>query len=81
MSGPKTEAADSISDAERELYGGRLRYDQSYARHEGPLTRLKFGHMAAALPHMVGMVRHPTAFPAPAASSRPATRRRADPPT
>ncbi|MFH0180746.1 hypothetical protein ACIA6D_41875 [Streptomyces cacaoi] len=55
-SGPKAEATDSISDAERELYGGRLRYDQSYVRHEGPLTRLKFGHMAAALPHMVGMV-------------------------
>ncbi|WP_447034660.1 ATP-binding cassette domain-containing protein [Streptomyces sp. DSM 118878] len=47
---------DGISDAERELYGGRLRYDQSYVRHEGPLTRLGFGHMAAALPHMVGMV-------------------------
>lgn len=29
-------AADSISDAERELYGGRLRYDQSFVRHEGP---------------------------------------------
>ena len=49
-------AAASISDAERELYGGRLRYDQSYVRHEGPLTRLGFGHMAAALPRMVGMV-------------------------
>lgn len=47
---------DGISDAERELYGGRLRYDQSYVRHEGPLTRLTFGHMAAALPRMVGMV-------------------------
>jgi ATP-binding cassette subfamily B protein len=47
---------DSISDAERELYGGRLRYDQSYVRHEGPLTRLSFGHMAAELPRMVGMV-------------------------
>ncbi|WP_177204294.1 MULTISPECIES: ATP-binding cassette domain-containing protein [unclassified Streptomyces] len=45
-----------MSDAEQELYGGRLRYDQSFVRHEGPLTRLKFGHMAAALPHMVGMV-------------------------
>ncbi|WKV70075.1 hypothetical protein AW27_000240 [Streptomyces sp. PCS3-D2] len=45
-----------MSDAERELYGGRLRYDQSYVRHEGPLTRMKFGRMAAALPHMVGMV-------------------------
>jgi ATP-binding cassette subfamily B protein len=45
-----------ISDAERELYGGRLRYDQSYVRHAGPLTRMGFGHMAAALPRMVGMV-------------------------
>ncbi|WAL99976.1 ATP-binding cassette domain-containing protein [Streptomyces sp. Je 1-369] len=48
--------SDTISDAEQELYGGRLRYDQSYVRHERPLTRLKFGHMAAALPRMVGMV-------------------------
>ncbi|MEW2290739.1 ABC transporter ATP-binding protein [Streptomyces sp. NPDC047841] len=55
-SGPKAAGADNISDAERELYGGRLRYDQSYVRHEGPLTRLGFGHMAAALPRMVGMV-------------------------
>ncbi|MEV6119419.1 ABC transporter ATP-binding protein [Streptomyces sp. NPDC052077] len=55
---PKAAAAPAagISDAERELYGGRLRYDQSYIRHEGPLTRLGFGHMAAALPRMVGMV-------------------------
>ncbi|MFE8941086.1 ATP-binding cassette domain-containing protein [Streptomyces sp. NPDC007872] len=55
-SGSKAGGTDNISDAERELYGGRLRYDQSYVRHEGPLTRLKFGHMAAALPRMVGMV-------------------------
>ncbi|WP_435857232.1 ATP-binding cassette domain-containing protein [Streptomyces longwoodensis] len=55
-SGPNAGATDNISDAEQELYGGRLRYDQSFVRHEGPLTRLKFGHMAAALPHMVGMV-------------------------
>ncbi|MFZ4300277.1 ATP-binding cassette domain-containing protein [Streptomyces cinereoruber] len=53
---PKAAATDNISDAERELYGGRLRYDQSYVQHEGPLTRLGFGHMAAALPRMVGMV-------------------------
>ncbi|MEW2391695.1 ABC transporter ATP-binding protein [Streptomyces venezuelae] len=52
----KKPAQDSISDAEQELYGGRLRYDQSYVRHERPLTRLKFGHMAAALPRMVAMV-------------------------
>ncbi|MFF4174136.1 hypothetical protein [Streptomyces sp. NPDC001744] len=51
-----TPTTTNISDAERELYGGRLRYDQSYVRHEGPLTRLKFGRMAAALPRMVGMV-------------------------
>ncbi|MCP9985397.1 ABC transporter ATP-binding protein/permease [Streptomyces sudanensis] len=53
---PKSPVPDGISDAERELYGGRLRYDHSYVRHEGPLTRLGFGHMAAALPRMVGMV-------------------------
>ena len=47
-------APAGISNAERELYGGRLRYDQSFVRHEGPLTRLAFGHMAAALPRMVG---------------------------
>lgn len=47
--------ADGISHAERELYGGRLRYDQSYVLHEGPLTRLGFGRMAAALPRMMGM--------------------------
>ncbi|MCX5409696.1 ABC transporter ATP-binding protein/permease [Streptomyces sp. NBC_00335] len=52
----QAEAEDTISDAERELYGGRLRYDQSFVRHEGPLTRLGFGHMAAALPRMVAMV-------------------------
>ncbi|WAP53670.1 ABC transporter ATP-binding protein [Streptomyces sp. S465] len=51
-----TTVEDGISNAERELYGGRLRYDQSYVRHEGPLTRLSFGHMAAALPRMAGMV-------------------------
>ncbi|MEV5988518.1 ABC transporter ATP-binding protein [Streptomyces sp. NPDC052051] len=47
---------NGISNAERELYGGRLRYDQSFVRHEGPLARLSFGHMAAALPRMVTMV-------------------------
>ncbi|MER8084234.1 hypothetical protein ABTZ57_03480 [Streptomyces sp. NPDC094048] len=51
-----TPAKDTISNAERELYGGRLRYDQSYVRHEGPLTRLSFRHMAAALPRMVALV-------------------------
>ncbi|MCZ7434743.1 ATP-binding cassette domain-containing protein [Streptomyces sp. WMMC1477] len=56
MNPPKAAVTDGVSDAERELYGGRLRYDQSYVRHEGPLTRLKFGRMAAVLPRMVGMV-------------------------
>ncbi|MET8536832.1 hypothetical protein ABZV67_34600 [Streptomyces sp. NPDC005065] len=51
-----TPAKDTISNAERELYGGRLRYDQSYVRHAGPLTRLSFRHMAAALPRMVALV-------------------------
>ncbi|MFJ8922000.1 ATP-binding cassette domain-containing protein [Streptomyces sp. NPDC102415] len=50
------QAEDPVSDAERELYGGRLRYDQSFVRHVGPLTRLSFRHMAAALPRMVALV-------------------------
>ncbi|MFD4628510.1 ATP-binding cassette domain-containing protein [Streptomyces sp. NPDC058284] len=45
-----------MSNAERELYGGRLRYDQSFVRHASPLTRLSFRHMAAALPRMVALV-------------------------
>ncbi|MFE4919537.1 ABC transporter ATP-binding protein [Streptomyces sp. NPDC056661] len=49
-------AKGTISNAERELYGGRLRYDQSYVRHVGPLPRLSFRHMAAALPRMVALV-------------------------
>ncbi|MFF9769123.1 ABC transporter ATP-binding protein [Streptomyces sp. NPDC014636] len=48
--------ASGVSDAERELFGGRLRWDQSYVRHEGALTRTGFGQMATALPRMAGMV-------------------------
>ncbi|MFF0433883.1 hypothetical protein ACFYU9_16850 [Streptomyces sp. NPDC004327] len=52
----KKQATEAISAAERELYGGRLRYDQSCVRHQGPLTSLGFGQMVAALPRMMGMV-------------------------
>ncbi|MFE7107943.1 hypothetical protein ACFU98_22980 [Streptomyces sp. NPDC057575] len=45
-----------VSRAEQELYGGRLRWDQSFVRYEGALTRLGFGQMAAALPQMAGLV-------------------------
>jgi ATP-binding cassette subfamily B protein len=55
-SDPRADSEEAISGAERELYGGRLRYDQSFVRHEGPLIRLGFGHMAAALPRMMGKV-------------------------
>ncbi|MGW1788234.1 ABC transporter ATP-binding protein [Streptomyces tubercidicus] len=51
-----SEKTDGISNAERELYGGRLRWDQTYVQYEGALTRMRFGQMAAALPRMVGMV-------------------------
>ncbi|MGA5194003.1 hypothetical protein [Streptomyces exfoliatus] len=37
--------------------------DQSYVRHEGQLTQLGFGPMAAALPHMMGVWR--AALPGP----------------
>lgn len=49
-------SASGISDAEQELYGGRLRWDKSFVHHEGALVRLGFGQMAAALPRMAGMV-------------------------
>ncbi|MFI7104129.1 ATP-binding cassette domain-containing protein [Streptomyces sp. NPDC050161] len=49
-------AESAISDAERELYGGRLRWDQSFVHHEGALTRMGFGQMASALPRMMGTV-------------------------
>lgn len=45
-----------ISQAERELYGGRLRWDKSFVRHEVALTRMGFAQMAAALPRMSGSV-------------------------
>ncbi|MFF8789421.1 ATP-binding cassette domain-containing protein [Streptomyces sp. NPDC015125] len=48
--------ADGISAAERELFGGRLRWDQSFIEHEGAVARMRFGQMAAALPRMVGVV-------------------------
>ncbi|NSC25686.1 ABC transporter ATP-binding protein [Streptomyces albus subsp. chlorinus] len=50
------EAEDGISAAERELFGGRLRWDQAYIEHEGALARMRFGQMAVALPRMVGVV-------------------------
>ncbi|MFD7921306.1 ATP-binding cassette domain-containing protein [Streptomyces sp. NPDC059740] len=53
---PEAVSSGTVSDAERELYGGRLRYDQSWVRHEGSVARLRFGRMAAALPRMVGTV-------------------------
>lgn len=49
-------AASGISDAEQELYGGRLRWDQTFVHYAGALTRMGFGQMAAALPRMAGMV-------------------------
>ncbi|MEU7315798.1 ABC transporter ATP-binding protein [Streptomyces sp. NPDC007083] len=50
------QAAGGISEAERELYGGRLRWDRSFVHHEGALVRMGFGQMAAALPRMAGTV-------------------------
>lgn len=52
----KPEAGETVSDAERELFGGKLRYDQSYVRHEGALIRMSFWAMARALPRMVALV-------------------------
>ncbi|PSK83063.1 ATP-binding cassette subfamily B protein [Murinocardiopsis flavida] len=49
-------ASDGVSAAERELFGGRLRWDDAFVEHEGAGARLRFGHMAAALPRMAGVV-------------------------
>lgn len=51
-----TGAADGVSAAEQELFGGRLRWDDAFVEHEGAVARLRFAHMAAALPRMVGVV-------------------------
>ncbi|WP_423835631.1 ATP-binding cassette domain-containing protein [Streptomyces tubbatahanensis] len=45
-----------MSAAERELFGGRLRWDDAFVEHEGAVARLRFARMAAALPRMVGVV-------------------------
>ncbi|MGY1440097.1 ATP-binding cassette domain-containing protein [Streptomyces reniochalinae] len=50
------DGAQGISAVERELFGGRLRWNQSYVEHEGALARMRFGQMAVALPRMVGVV-------------------------
>ncbi|MFE5162668.1 hypothetical protein ACFRNT_30010 [Streptomyces sp. NPDC056697] len=42
------ETASGISDAEQELYGGRLRWDQSFVHHQSALTRMGFGKADAA---------------------------------
>ncbi|MFG2097557.1 ABC transporter ATP-binding protein [Streptomyces sp. NPDC048612] len=54
--GTATANEGGISNAERELYGGRLRWDQTFVQYEDAVARLRFGQMAAALPRMVGMV-------------------------
>ncbi|MDJ1136431.1 ABC transporter ATP-binding protein [Streptomyces iconiensis] len=38
------------------MFGGKLRYDQAYVRHEGALIRMSFWEMAQALPRMVALV-------------------------
>ncbi|MEU4965556.1 MULTISPECIES: ABC transporter ATP-binding protein [Streptomyces] len=49
-------AEGGVSAAERELFGGRLRWDDAFVEHEGAVARLRFAQMAAALPRMVGVV-------------------------
>ncbi|MFE9384671.1 ABC transporter ATP-binding protein [Streptomyces sp. NPDC007025] len=49
-------AENGVSAAERELFGGRLRWDDAFVEHEGSVSRLRFGQMAAALPRMMGVV-------------------------
>ncbi|MBB5939712.1 ATP-binding cassette domain-containing protein [Streptomyces zagrosensis] len=54
---PGSDGLDSgISAAERELFGGKLRYDSSFVQHEQPLLKVGFWGMAKALPQMVAVV-------------------------
>lgn len=46
----------AVSEAERQLFGGKLRYDQSYAQHEAQLLQASFGAMAKSLPRMLRLV-------------------------
>lgn len=52
----KAAPGESVSDAEQELFGGKLRYDQGYVRHDGALVRMSFWSMAKTLPRMVALV-------------------------
>ncbi|ARZ72104.1 ABC transporter ATP-binding protein/permease [Streptomyces sp. HU2014] len=45
-----------LSESEKLLFGGALRYDKSYTRNEAPLTHLSFWSMARQFPAMMGMV-------------------------
>lgn len=45
-----------VSEAERELFGGKLRWDKPFVQHEQPLLHVGFRGMAKALPRMVGVV-------------------------
>lgn len=56
MTGPEEsekEAAASVSDSERLLFGGELAYDIGWDRHEGVWLKLGLWTMAKALPRMV----------------------------
>ncbi|MBO8195709.1 ABC transporter ATP-binding protein [Streptomyces oryzae] len=54
--GKRAAVEDGVSAAERELFGGRLRWDDAFVQNEGALARMRFGQLAAALPRMVGGV-------------------------
>ncbi|WP_424641409.1 ABC transporter ATP-binding protein [Embleya sp. AB8] len=45
-----------MSESEQMLFGGALRYDLSFTRHEQPLLRMSFWAMARQLPRMVATV-------------------------
>ncbi|MFH8747844.1 ABC transporter ATP-binding protein [Streptomyces rimosus] len=45
-----------VSESERVLFGGALRYDLSYTRHEMPLLRMGLWAMARQFPAMMGTV-------------------------
>jgi len=45
-----------VSESERTLFGGALRWDNSFTAHELPMLRVSFAAMARELPGMVALV-------------------------
>ncbi|MFI9081198.1 ATP-binding cassette domain-containing protein [Streptomyces sioyaensis] len=53
---PRTRPQPPVSDSERVLFGGALRYDSAYVQHELPLLHMSLWTMARQFPQVIGTV-------------------------